>query len=70
MNNDEFLKSQCNLYVNGRCDTHRCLKRGGYPSKVNPTCEYHEILLELQELRERVDSKQRTIERNNSLIDS
>ena len=62
--NAEWLKSQCNRYVNGECHTLRCMKRGGYKhGKVETydcaTCEPHEILLELEDLRE----ENRSIER-------
>ena len=54
--NDEWLKAQCNRYVNGQCSTLTCLKRGGYvrgtpPNYDTATCEPHEILTELAALR-------------------
>ena len=55
--NDQWLKDQCNRYKNGRCQTLSCLKRGGY-DRVAPvcydiaTCEAHEVLCELESLRE------------------
>lgn len=58
--NDEWLKLQCNKYVNGVCASLLCLKRGlGNDRKKwklpidysKSACESHEILLELQELR-------------------
>lgn len=55
MNNDEFLKSQCNRYVNGYCSTRKCLVRGGWKVGMNQdvaTCESHEILVELESLRD------------------
>lgn len=57
MSNDDFLKSFCNRYVNGQCQTLACLKRGGYRAGMKPdynlaTCGYHEVLLELRILRE------------------
>lgn len=52
MTNEEWLKDQCNRYVNGICDLRRCLVRGGYkegpigPDKYNflATCHAHEVL--------------------------
>mgnify|MGYP001581697962 CR=1 FL=1 len=65
MNNDEWLKLQCNKYINGVCSTLSCVLRG-YKLKIKDrnniplpidfsksTCESHEILLELQELRDK-----------------
>lgn len=56
MTNDEWLKAQCNRYVNGYCNTLACLNRGGPkdgPTKQRlATCEPHEILQELADLRE------------------
>lgn len=54
--NDEWLKSQCNRYVNGFCSTRACMVRGGYKPGITvdyecATCEPHEILIELQNLR-------------------
>lgn len=62
MNNDDFLKQQCNRYTNGICTTLHCMLRGGYvrgphkPEEVQAcydkaTCEPHEILCELEKLR-------------------
>ena len=54
-NNDQWLRDQCEHYVHGQCNINRCLKRGGYvngkPETAKPTCEAHEILLELEDLR-------------------
>ena len=49
------LKSQCNRYVNGRCMTHACLKRGGYkpgtPADYSiATCERYEQVQALEAL--------------------
>lgn len=56
--NDKWLKSQCNRYVNGVCQTLGCLRRGGYhdgPLHYDcATCEPHELLTELQHLRSEV----------------
>lgn len=57
--NDNWLKQQCNRYVNGKCSTVRCLFRGGVQHTDKPinydnaTCEPHEILVELELLRNR-----------------
>ena len=54
--NDEFLKSKCNRYTNGFCHTLACLKRGGYKGGSFKddiaTCEYHEVVQELEDLRD------------------
>ena len=61
--NDEWLKNQCNRYVNGMCQTLYCLKRGGYPNvKDNPSCEPHEILCELQSLRKEVKEQEKIVD--------
>lgn len=59
VNNDDWLKKQCNRYANGECQTVACLKRGkGMDGTVhlnyeNATCEAHEILKELEVLRKK-----------------
>lgn len=54
--NREWLKTQCNRYVNGICSTRRCLVRGGHESGSGPvdfdvaTCEHHELINQLDRL--------------------
>ena len=52
--NIEWLKDQCNRYVNGQCSTLSCLRRGGYKvggySYDIATCNPHEIILKLTKL--------------------
>lgn len=56
----EWLKSQCNRYPNGYCSTVKCLKDGGYVrgdkdfDRNRATCEPHEILLELENLKDEI----------------
>lgn len=57
MSNDEWLKDQCNRYLNGFCSTSSCLKRGGLVADdprgyEAATCHAHEVLQELEVLRE------------------
>ena len=60
--NEEWLKGQCNRYVNGQCNTLKCLTRGngGKRPKASDynlaSCEAHEVLLELEELRDECKS--------------
>lgn len=60
-NNDQWLKDQCNRYKDGQCARFPCFERGGYPAAgYDPeiaTCEAHEILCELAELRTLLDSE-------------
>mgnify|MGYP001616204365 CR=1 FL=1 len=61
MNNDQWLKSQCERYVNGYCGTLACLRRGGYKGELpidfnKSTCEPHEIFEELKQLRHSVNA--------------
>lgn len=68
-NNDQWLKDQCNRYKNGQCTTLACVMRGGYKIDQDlqgkgdgydpeiATCEAHEILCELAELRTLLDSE-------------
>jgi hypothetical protein len=49
------LKTQCNRYANGICQTSACLKRGGYQLGNKPdyeiaTCECHEQIIALETL--------------------
>jgi hypothetical protein len=48
----EFWEKQCNRYVNGQCQTRRCIVRGGWSAgPVNydfATCEEHETALVLR----------------------
>lgn len=49
------LKAECNRYANGSCQTHACLKRGGYvrgnvPNYDAATCERHEQVKALESL--------------------
>lgn len=54
MTNLEWLKGQCDRYVNGQCHTASCMKRGGYdPQKPETydsaaTCHAHEIVKQLE----------------------
>ena len=63
----EWLKSQCNRYKNGQCTTLKCLQDGGYIRGDNlanhdiATCEPHEILIELEELKDEIKSLERDI---------
>ena len=51
MSNEQWLKSQCNRYVNGECHTSICYRRAGHvsgpPKHDSATCEAHELLQEL-----------------------
>jgi hypothetical protein len=54
----EQYKSECSFYVNGRCDTLGCLRRGGYESGCNtanftPTCAAREAV-EVAPLRQQL----------------
>lgn len=49
----DWLKSECNRYVNGNCTTRSCYIRGGWDGKpitlsdfqsIKTTCMAHEIL--------------------------
>jgi hypothetical protein len=45
----EYLKAQCNAYVNGECHTRACLVRGGYRGSAPidydmATCVYREAI--------------------------
>lgn len=51
----DLLKEQCNRYVNGQCQTRRCLVRGGYEGAGSvdyevATCEYHEAVQAVEKL--------------------
>lgn len=52
----ERLKSECNKYVNGKCYTIACMKRGKYYKRGGPcnpdcaTCESHEQIIVLESL--------------------
>ena len=53
---EEWVKSQCNRYVNGHCSSTVCLLRGGYfrcekPDYNMATCEAHEVMQKLQSKR-------------------
>jgi hypothetical protein len=52
MTNKQWLKEQCNRYVNGFCGTRSCLVRGKALKKLpidlnKATCHAHEILQKL-----------------------
>jgi hypothetical protein len=42
-----YVTADCNRYINGECQTRRCLERGGWnegpPDYATATCEEHEI---------------------------
>lgn len=49
------LKSSCNRYINGECNSLTCLKQGGYqrgsmPDYSKATCERHKQVMELEAL--------------------
>lgn len=55
MTNEEWLRDQCNRYLNGQCATLSCLRRGGYDRDVEvkpdfdrATCHPHEVLKALE----------------------
>lgn len=61
MTNDEWLKSQCNRYINGVCLIKHCLVRGGEHSVCGDhqnynksTCEIHETIVRIQKLEEKL----------------
>lgn len=59
----DILKAECNRYVNGRCTTARCVKRGMTAAGMTfpltdyavATCEYHEAVQEVETLRNLVE---------------
>lgn len=55
--NLEFIKKECNRYVNRECTTLGCFKRGGWirggrkpPKDFEPTCQVHELVLYVEKL--------------------
>ena len=62
MTNEEWLKDQCNRYTNGVCQCHACLRRGGWKSGMPvgyemASCHAHEILKEMEQMRQMVEGK-------------
>lgn len=61
---EKLLSNQCNRYVNGFCASLKCLNRGGYdrtnikldkPPDYNlATCEIHEAILQIKDLKEEI----------------
>lgn len=54
--NDNWIRAQCNRYENGQCQTRSCLMRGGWAQGKpvdyeTATCDAHETLVELEQLR-------------------
>ena len=69
----EWLRAQCNRYVNGACTTARCLRRGGWvpggpQSADDATCEAHEAAAALDAKDAEIAAAHREMNMRNEAI--